>query len=337
MLGVVEALAARGRTIEVLGHDTQRGQIEASGATFLGFGAADQRDAAARPTVNMIEWLTAFDSAARDELLALAAVSKPDILIVDAMLAAALAGANASPWPTVALIHAPYQMLLEFLDGRFRVPIETADLALVLSYQAFHVGPAVPGNVFFAGPARPKTTTEWSPVQPEGKLILVGLSTAQQNQESALRNLCAALSTIDAEVLVTTGRALAPDSFPAGPNMTLVRETPHEAVLPFADLLITHGGHGTVMAGLQAGVPILCLPGIGDQPGNARRVAELGLGELIATDSSPETLRAAIVRLLADKGLQSRCQSFASDVANSAQLDNILSGFRGKLHVRSGS
>jgi len=323
LLGVVEALAARGHMIEVLGHETQRAAIEASGATFLGFDAADQRDAA-RPTVNMIEWLTAFDSAARDELIALADARKPDILIVDAMLPAALAGANASPWPTIALIHAPYQMLLDYLDGRFRVPMETADLALVLSYEAFHVGAAVPANVLFAGPARPKTTTEWLPAQPERKLILASLSTVQQNQESVLRNLCAALSTIDADVLVTTGRALAPESFPAGPNMTLVRDAPHEAVLPFSDLLITHGGHGTVMAGLHAGVPILCLPGLGDQPGNARRVAELGLGEIIATDSSPETLRAVIVRLLADERLQSRCRSFAEDVANFAGLDTAV-------------
>ena len=74
------------------------------------------------------------------------------------------------------------------------------------------------------------------------------------------------------------------------------------------------------MAGLDAGVPMLCLPGRGDQPGNAQRVAELGLGEA-ATDSAPAALRETVTRLLADEALRRRCRGFAERVAQVAGLD----------------
>ena len=53
---------------------------------------------------------------------------------------------------------------------------------------------------------------------------------------------------------------------------------PHRALLPHAQLVVTHGGIGTIMAAFDAGVPLVCLPLGRGQPGNAARVAELGAG-----------------------------------------------------------
>ena len=314
LLGLIEALTVQGHQVLAMGHDTQQRQIEAAGADFLPFKNASQRDAAS-PVEPMVEWLAGFAPAAHDEFLAVAQARAPDILIVDALLSQALAGANASAWPSIALVHAPYQVLIELLDGRFRAPIEGADLVLVTSYAAFHDGPPVPANVVFSGPSRPAVATPWSPREPGRRLILASLSTGQQNQAPALRRLCEALCGVDAEVLVTTGLAIAPDELPSAAHMTLVRAAPHEAVLAHADLLVTHGGHGTLMAGLAAGVPILALPGIaGDQPPNAARVAGLGLGEVLDAASRPEAIRETISRLLGDRDLRRRCQSFAASV-----------------------
>lgn len=43
-------------------------------------------------------------------------------------------------------------------------------------------------------------------------------------------------------------------------------------MFPQADLVISHGGHGTVIAALAAGVPVLCLPMGRDQGDVAARV-----------------------------------------------------------------
>jgi UDP:flavonoid glycosyltransferase YjiC (YdhE family) len=320
LLGLIEALLARGHGVDVMGHDTQRRRIEAAGAGFIAFETASQRNAA-DPDPNMLAWLEAFDPVARDEFLSAAEARAPDALIIDPMLPAALAGANASPWPTVALAHAPYSLLSEMLGGRFRAPMDGADVVLVLSFEAFDGGPPAPANIVFTDPARPSAVSNWSRRLLDKKLILASLSTAQQNQEPVLRRLCEALTQVDAEVLVTSGRAIDPASLPRAPHMTIERAVPHEAVLPFADLLVTHAGHGTVMAALRAGAPMLCLPGVGDQPSNARRVTAMGLGEVIDTGSALEVLRAAIERLLADDALRERCRAFAQAAAEAPGLD----------------
>ena len=48
-------------------------------------------------------------------------------------------------------------------------------------------------------------------------------------------------------------------------NAAVVPYIPHCLVLPTASVCITHAGHGTITAALCHGVPVLCLPNLGDQ------------------------------------------------------------------------
>src|SRR3954471_20413925 len=65
--------------------------------------------------------------------------------------------------------------------------------------------------------------------------------------------------------------------WPAGkrkpPNARLERYVPHSAVLPMAAAMVTQCGLGTMGKALSHGVPLVCLPLLGDQPENAARVA----------------------------------------------------------------
>ena len=121
--------------------------------------------------------------------------------------------------------------------------------------------------------------------------------------------------------MVTTGRGIDPATILVAANTTLERRIPHEAVLTQADLFVTDAGHGSVMAALSHGVPMLCLPPGADQPLNAAKVAELGLGEVLPTTASVEEIRRDVARLLADASLKARSARFAATVAREPGIE----------------
>lgn len=89
------------------------------------------------------------------------------------------------------------------------------------------------------------------------------------------------------------GRQRDPAEFGAQPaHVRIERFLPHAELLPRCDLVITHGGFGTIMRSLATGVPLVVIPVQGDQPRNARRCADLGVGRVVApTERTPEAIR----------------------------------------------
>src|SRR5215207_6417135 len=72
--------------------------------------------------------------------------------------------------------------------------------------------------------------------------------------------------------------------------------------LPHCAVVVTHGGYGSVMACLDAGVPMVVIPlAGGDQAGNAERCAALGVARVVPADQrTPEVIRAAVRDVLGD-------------------------------------
>ncbi|RAS65625.1 UDP-glucoronosyl/UDP-glucosyl transferase [Lentzea atacamensis] len=60
--------------------------------------------------------------------------------------------------------------------------------------------------------------------------------------------------------------------------------------------MITNGGWGGVLAAVEAGVPMVVVPGSLDKPQAARRVARVGAG---VVRKKPERLRNAVDQVLA--------------------------------------
>jgi UDP:flavonoid glycosyltransferase YjiC (YdhE family) len=90
-------------------------------------------------------------------------------------------------------------------------------------------------------------------------------------------------------------------------NMTGEEFLPQPAILPLADLVITHGGNNTVTETIHFGKPMVVLPLFWDQYDNAQRVAELGFGERLPTyEFEDDELRGAIDRLLSNEPLHAR-------------------------------
>jgi UDP:flavonoid glycosyltransferase YjiC (YdhE family) len=153
-------------------------------------------------------------------------------------------------------------------------------------------------------------------------LVYLTLGTVAPSMEffpGLYRDAIDALSLLPVRVLVTVGRDRDPRDIGAvGPNVHVARWVPQADVMPHTDVMICHGGSGTVTAGLAAGVPMAVLPLFADQPHNARRVTELGAG--IAVDHAAE-LTDAVRRLIAEPSYRAAAQRVAADICELPTVD----------------
>jgi UDP:flavonoid glycosyltransferase YjiC (YdhE family) len=169
---------------------------------------------------------------------------------------------------------------------------------------------AAPGNARAAAPGRP--------------LVLVGLSSTVMRQESLLQRAADALGRLPVRGLVTTGPAVDPALITAPPNVTVTRWARHADVLPQCSAVITHGGHGTVMKALIAGVPLVVVPLGRDQPDNAARVVHAGAGVRLRKTASVGRLRAATARVIDDPRYRAAAGQMAGRLAAERDDDLIV-------------
>ncbi len=110
------------------------------------------------------------------------------------------------------------------------------------------------------------------------------------------------------------------------------RQDAHMFVLPFVsmgrtlpcvDLVIHHGGIGTIAACLSAGVPQLIRPMFADQPDNATRVARLGVGSwLPASRFQVSQVVRTVKHLIHDPQIRSQCLHYRDRMKSENGLTN---------------
>lgn len=145
---------------------------------------------------------------------------------------------------------------------------------------------------------------------------MVSLSTSDQGQADLLRRLLAALGQLPVRALVTVGPAVDPTQFDPPDNTILELFVPHSAVLPHAALVITHAGHGTVIAALRAGVPLVCIPMGRDQYDVAARVRHHGVGVALPVDAEVCALADGIQRVLAEPEFAEAARRMAAAITS---------------------
>jgi UDP:flavonoid glycosyltransferase YjiC (YdhE family) len=201
-----------------------------------------------------------------------------------------------------------------------RSPFEQYDKAervLVLTSRAFdYQGQRLPANVRHVGTpfddtGSPPWSLPWS-ADDARPLVLVGLSTLAQGQAVVMQRVVQALASLAVRGMVTLGPALDPAQFRAPSNIRLEAFVPHSAVLPQAKAMVTQCGLGTLTKALAHGVPLVCIPLVGDQPENAARVVAHGAGIRVGRDATPEQIRGAIQRVLAEPGFGESARRMAA-------------------------
>src|SRR3954452_7486501 len=175
----------------------------------------------------------------------------------------------------------------------------------------------------------------------DGPLVLVAPSTSQDPECELLRVALDGLADEPVRVLATTNRHRPERPIEVPHNATLVDWLLYSQAMPAADVVICHGGHGTVVRALAAGKPLLVCPSVGDMGENAARVAWSGTGLSVPRRLlSRSSIRLATRRLLGEPRFAARAEEIASwseshDGAGSAA--NLVEKAAGDRATRRGA
>jgi MGT family glycosyltransferase len=181
-----------------------------------------------------------------------------------------------------------------------------ADRILVLSSETFdYASPYVAANARYVGPVLddPDWVEPWEspwPAANRDPLVVVGLSPTFQEQTALLGRIGDALSTLPVRAVVTLGQMLPSNAVVPTANVAVVQSAPHSQLFAGASAVVSHGGHGTTMRALAAGVPLVCLPMGRDQRDVAARVAHHGAGIRLSPLASAHRIRRAVTTVLTD-------------------------------------
>jgi UDP:flavonoid glycosyltransferase YjiC (YdhE family) len=188
-------------------------------------------------------------------------------------------------------------------------------LALVATFPQLEYPRRWPAHVHVTGPIGFELPYEDVEL-PEGyaPLVLVAPSTAQDPDCRLVRVALEALADEPVRVIATTNRHRPEKPLPAPPsNAVVVDWLSYSQVMPEADLVITHGGHGTVARALGEGVPVLCCPAVGDMAENGVRVMWAGAGLMLPWRlTAPRTLALAVRRILDESRFRGRAVEIAT-------------------------
>lgn len=166
--------------------------------------------------------------------------------------------------------------------------------------------PNLSANFHYTGPfisttARPCVDFPWNRL--DGRpLIYASLGTTRNIQTHVFRMIAVACRDLNAQLVISLGGRLDPDSVSDLPGSPLVvRYAPQLDLLKLAAAVITHAGPNTVLETLMEGVPMVAIPIAHDQPAVAARLARLHIAEVLSLRGlSAEKIRAAVISLLSD-------------------------------------
>lgn len=307
-LHLASDLVRRDHDISVLGPADLSADFEALGCTFTPCSS----------------WMPGAD-----ELLHVIEDAAPDGLVVDFMANEALAGAEASSLPTIALVHtlldanrvgddiAPMWMLgpaSQTNETRTRLGLASAeshtallafaDTLLVAAPEILEPpGPRDPRTVY-AGPLYLPSRDDDLTALPDGDAPLVigctgTAGTDPDREPDLLQRVVDAIARLGHRGVVTVPAYLNASAVQPRPGVVVTDHINHPAVLPHAAAFVTHAGLGSVCAALVAKTPMVCVPLGREQPTNAAAIERIGAGATLEADCTVDEIAEAIERVRA--------------------------------------
>lgn len=166
----------------------------------------------------------------------------------------------------------------------------------------------------------------WVDELPDQPLVYATLGTVFNQAPGVLESIIKGLRDEALSLVVTTGRDQDPAALGSHPpNVHIERYIPQSLLFPRCDVVVTHGGSGTMMAALREGLPMVITPIAADQPLNAQRCAELGVGRVLEPASrTPEAIWEATRDVLEDPRYRERAERIRDEITALPGPDHVV-------------
>jgi UDP:flavonoid glycosyltransferase YjiC (YdhE family) len=247
-----------------------------------------------------------------DGVRALAEQWRPELVLHEGLMPAGALAAARHGVPSVLVDALVYDggELLRAVSQRLGAAVEPADVVTVpppslVGARAGRPMRFVAPEASGAGPAEPVLPT----VRPT--IVVTRSTVADPRRDRMMSTVVEAAERTDLDVVLVR-----PDKWVAGrplPDNVRTTEWLHFAdVFPHVAGVVHHGGSGTLLTALAAGVPQIVVPGPGDRTLHARLLAERGAGLSVPLE---HLTAGALERLVGDSGLAAAAREVAAEIA----------------------
>lgn len=264
-----------------------------------------------------------------DDALAAVRGWRPDVVVAEAFdtVGPAIAATLGVPWHQAGIGPAMPEPIATQITAAAAAWYEDNDLLPAPPRTYLDPCPPVMQTPGWTAPAQhvpvrtePHSTpgSSWTPPVPTPgeSRVLVTLGTIFSDR-TVLDEVVDAVASTGATVIATIGMALqdptgstaAPTS---GDSVHFVRFAPMEQLLTGADLVVSAGGSGTILAAMSRGVPMVLWPQGADQPINAARAQDAGAARVV---ESAAELAETVAAALKDEPLRAAAAAAASQIA----------------------
>ncbi len=285
-------------------------------------------------------------------------VERPDLVIYEALNPAAAVVADELELPSVAFglghFHPPFAGLVAVATdavapgGPTGLPWEVAASSSATSFDRAYLDP-MPATLQMGlvelltdrMPVRPQgwhdpgaEATAVPPHRPDGPpRVYITLGTVAYGAVDVLRQAALEAAALGTEVVVGCGPAGDPQLLGELPaNVHLSRYLPQAALLPTVDVIVHHGGAGTMLTSAANGIPQVVLPQGADPFMNGESVQAAGVGRrILKADLAPGAVSEAIAALVGECPERHRAALLRDEIAGMPSPDQVAAQLLGRL------
>ena len=176
-----------------------------------------------------------------------------------------------------------------------------------------------------------ETLPEWVATLDERPTVYATLGTVMNDRTDLLSAILDGLRGEPINLVLTVGRNGSPQDFgPQPANVHIERYIPQNMLLPLCDLVVTHGGSGTMLDALSSGLPMVMIPISADQPVNAQICERLGVARVVTPVGRTEAelaqdIRNATQEVLRDPTYRANAQRLRKEMEDLPGLEYPVS------------
>jgi UDP:flavonoid glycosyltransferase YjiC (YdhE family) len=204
------------------------------------------------------------------------------------------------------------------------------ELTIVGAPPSWLEGHSLPVNTHLVQPMEPEpapgeSVTALLDSDDERPLVYVTFGTVF-NTPDLFQRVFDAVADLDVQVIATIGMNNDAGDLDVPRNVRTVPFLSQSLILEHADLVVAHGGYGSLTGALKRGLPVLSLPlAPPDNRFNAAQLAKLGAGLALGQDErTPDEIRRSLRRLLEHREYRDCAREIADEIAALPPIDHAV-------------